>query len=370
MAEFGNNEINAESAYRASFGGLASGTVYQDSTGAHGRTGLKSDLRPQFNAIVETNLKALNTDTGDGATDKVMIPLFVDPKVVDLTRKQTPLVDVIPRVSNQGRTAEFNQITAKGGAFFGTEDGTLTETDTTFARQSVPIKYMYSVGRTTGAAQAAQPGFNLMGFQPQGGPIGSFSDAGAPNANQLNVLIKARELRELEENAIINGSISSDAKEFNGIVATMSTTNTTAKSGTALALDDVNTAVKDAYVDGGLVNFAVCDPVTFTKLQSLLNAKIGFLQSSTSTEFGFTAISLNTMVGQVNVMPSRFLSVTGDAQSMYFLDLSVWEMRVLQDMTFERLAKTNDSDKFMIKQYEALICRAPQFNASITGMTN
>jgi len=370
MAEFGNIEINAESAYRASFGGLASGTVYQDNTGSYGRTGLKSDLRPQFNAIVETNLKALTTETGTGSTDKVMIPLFVDPKVVDLTRKQTPLVDVMPRVSNQGRTAEFNQITAKGGAFFQTEDGVLNETDTTFVRNSVPIKFMYSVGRTTGAAQAAQPGFNLMGFQPQGGPIGSFSDAGAPNANQLNVLVKARELRELEEDTIINGDITVDAKKFNGIIKTLGVTNNTAKGGTAITLDNINTSVKDAYVNSGLVNFSICDPVTFTKLQSLLNAKIGFLQSSTSTEFGFTAISLNTMVGQVNVMPSRFLSVSNAAQSMYLLDLSVWEVRVLQDMTFERLAKTNDSDKFMIKQYEALICRAPQFNASITGMTN
>ena len=370
MANFGTNEVSAESAYAISFGGLANGTVYQDSMGSHGRTGLKSDLREQFAAVIETNLKALNTDTGDGSTDKVMIPLYVDPKVVDLTRKQTPIVDVIPRVSNQGRTAEFNQITAKGGAFFQTEDGTLTETDTTFARQSVPIKYMYSVGRTTGQAQAAQPGFNLMGFQPQGGPIGSFSDAGVPNANQSNVLIKARELRELEEDTIINGDASTAAVEFSGIVKTLNGVNNTAKSGAALALADINTSVKDAYVDGGLINFSFCDAVTFTKLQSLLNAKIGFLQSTTSTEFGFTAITLNTMVGAVKVMPSRFLSATAAAQSMYFLDLSVWEMRVLQDMTFERLAKTNDSDKFMIKQYEALICRAPQFNASITGMTN
>ena len=369
MAEFGNyNEVSSENAYRASFGGLDNGTVYVDSTGSHGRIGVKSDLREEFSKIVDTNLKALTTDTGAGSTDKVMIPLFVDPKVVDLTRKQTPLVDIIPRVTNLGRTAEYNQITAKGGASFKVEDAALTETDTTYARQSVAIKYLYAVGRTTGQAQAAQPGFNLMGFQPQGGPIGSFADAAAPNANQLQVLVKARELREEEERAIVNGDASTNPEEFSGIVTTMSTTNTVAKGSTAIGLDDINLAVQNAYVDGGLPNFAVCDASTYTDVLDLLSAKIGFLQAATRTDFGFTSVTLNTMVGAINLIPSRYLTTTSGSKSMYLLDLSVWEMRVLQDMTFERLAKVNDSEKFMIKMYEALICRAPQFNASITGI--
>lgn len=367
------NGIDVKSAYSASFGNLGDGTCYVDTLGSYNRVGVKSDLRDNFSNVVKANLKALNTDTGAGSTDKVMIPIYVDPKVVDLTRKQTPLVDVMPRVSNLGRTADFNQISAKGGAFFAAEDASLTETDTTFVRQSVLIKYLYAVGRTTGQAQAAQPGYNLMGYQPTAGEfpgIGSFSDQSAPNANQLNVLIKARELRELEENAIINGDTGSDPNEFDGIVVTLGTTNALDKTATALDLDDVNKQIEEAYKDGGLPNLAVCDSATFVKLQSLLNEKIGFLQSSVRTEFGFTSITLNTMVGQLQVIPSRFLSSTAGSQSMYFLDLSVWEMRVLQDMTFERLAKTNDSEKFMIKMYEALICRANQFNASIINMTN
>jgi len=40
-------------------------------------------------------------------------------------------------------------------------------------------------------------------------------------------------------------------------------------------------------------------------------------------------------------------------------------MRVLQDLTYEELAHTNDSDKFMLKIYETLIIRNPAFNAFI-----
>ena len=266
-----------------------------------------------------TNLKALTTDTGSGSTDKVMIPLYVDPKVVDLTRKQTPLVDVFPRVTNMGRTAEYNQITAKGGAFFAVEDAALPESDTTYARQSTAIKYMYAVGRTTGPAQAAQPGYNLMGFQPQGGPIGTFADSAAPNANQLNILVKARELRELEEDTIVNGDASTNAEEFTGIVSTMSTTNTVDKSSTAISLDDVNLAVQYAYVDGGLPNFGVCDAATFTDLLDLLSAKIGYLQAATRNEFGFSSIRFNTMVGPIDIIPSRYLTTTANSKSLYLI---------------------------------------------------
>ena len=43
-------------------------------------------------------------------------------------------------------------------------------------------------------------------------------------------------------------------------------------------------------------------------------------------------------------------------------------MRTLLDVTYEKLAKTNDSDKFMLKTYEALICKNTAFSSSVTGI--
>jgi hypothetical protein len=62
------------------------------------------------------------------------------------------------------------------------------------------------------------------------------------------------------------------------------------------------------------------------------------------------------------------LNTTGN-KAIYFLDLSVIEMRVLQDLTYEKLAKTNDSDKFMLKIYETFIIRNTSFCSSITGVS-
>jgi hypothetical protein len=373
MAEFGNgNAINAQAAYQSSFGNLPDGTCYADLLGSQGRIGLKSDLRESFREAIVVQLKAMTTQTGgNGSTDRVLVPLYVDPKIVDTSRKQTPLVELIPRVSNMGRTAEYNSITAKGGAYFAAEGAALAETDTTVARGATAIKFAYAVGAVTGPGFATIPSYNLMAFQPQAGSlpgVGGFADAAAGNAMQLQLLVKARELKELEESTIVNGNASTNALSYNGIVAIMSTTNTVDKSNTALDLKDIETAAANAYNNGGLVNVAICDSATFVDLKVLLQNKMLLVNPVQMTEYGFSGIKFWTMAGELLIIPSRYLSTSAGSKSMYLLDLSVWEMRVLQDMTYEKLAKTNDSEKFMLKVYEALICRAAAFNASITNI--
>jgi hypothetical protein len=64
-----------------------------------------------------------------------------------------------------------------------------------------------------------------------------------------------------------------------------------------------------------------------------------------------------------------FMSNVSGSKAVYMLDLNVVEMRVLQDMTYEELGKTNDSRKFMMKIYECLIIRAPSYCASITEIS-
>lgn len=365
---------SAGSPYSFSFGALADRTVYSNPgnfevKGVNGYS-TREFLGQRFQEGAVALKATMSTSGGAGTAGYAMVPIYVDPRVVDVTRKYTPLVELIPRVSNQGVTADYNRITAKGGGFTAAEDGALAETNTTYARSSTAIKYLYAIGRVTGQAIASFPPYMLAGFMPSSGATGVFNDLGAPNAKQLEVLVKTREIRELEENLIVNGSASTDATQFSGIVTLMSTTNAVVKGGTAIALADIDTAIQYAFDDGGRPNLAIADSVSFTKLLSLLTAKIGYLQPMQQVFWGFSTIVLNTMVGQVPVVPSMYLSNTAAAQSIYFLDMSVVEMRVLQDLTYEELAKTNDSEKFMLKIYEALIIKNTSFCASITGATS
>ena len=373
MAQVGEYKDISASAYQHSFGTLPDGTLYHG--GARGSFDVEKksfdvDMRPELKSAFDIGFKALeSTSGGAGTAGYAMVPIYVDPRVVDRTRKYTPLVELVPRVSNQGITADYNVITAKGGAVVAAEDAALSETNTTFDRMSTSIKYLYSVGRVTGQAMAAIPSYILQGLTPDGGATGAFSSSSAPNAKQLEVLIKTRDMRELEEELIVNGDDDSDANEFNGIIDIMSTTNTVAKGTTALALADIDTAIKNAFDDGGRPNLAVCSSGVYTDLMGLLTAKIGYLQATQTVFWGFTTIVLHTMVGDVPVIPSMNMSNASGSKAIYFLDLSVVEMRVLQDLTYEDLAKTNDSSKFMLKIYEALIIKAPTFCSSITAIS-
>lgn len=384
MATTGIMNISS-SAYAHSFGAMANETCYSPGARSDWNVEAKSfagDMRVGLNEVYEkgaAELKAFeSTSGGAGTAGYAMVPVYVDPRVVDRTRKYTPLVELIPRVSNMGVTADYNVITAKGGATTLSEDSALSDSDDTQDRASTAIKYIYVKGRVTGQAQQAVPSYMLAGFQPAGGATGAFGDQSASNAKQMEVLVKTRSMREKEEDLIINGNATTSGSttgvtgangtEFDGIIQIMSTTNTVAKSTTALELGDIDTAIQYAFDDGGRPNLAVCSSAVYTDLLGLLTSKIGYMSQTQQVFWGFTTIVLNTMVGQVPVIPSQFMSNTSGSKAIYFLDLSVWEMRVLLDLTYQELAQTNDSTPFMLKIYEALICKAPAFNSSITAI--
>lgn len=369
------------SCYAHSFGPLATETPYVNgwTVDAKGqgydlRSFLGEKAMDGFDAIAQ---KALGpTSGGAGTAGYALVPIYVDPRIVDQSRKYTPLVEMIPRVTNQGLTADYNIITAKGAAYTANPDAPLPEADDTENRESTPIKFLYSIGRVLGPMQAAMPSYILEGFQPTGAGnvAGSvFTPQGVPNAKQYQVLLKARAMKELEENLIINGDASTDATQYSGIVKLQSTTNQTDLGGAALAWDDVEETVQLAFDDGGRPKLGVCDSATMVDLRKLMIDTFRYtpdqLVAGATLPFGVPPqIVLQTMVGPIPVLPSMYLTNTSGAKQLYFLDTDFIEMRVLQDMTYEDLAKTNDSNKFMLKIYEALILRSIPFNSFIDNI--
>jgi len=370
--------FDAGSAYQQSFGNMAAKTVYLQpdvKSIVSGKMKNTVDTRIELHKSYKAGLKAQTTTAGGaGTAGYAMVPIFVDPRIIDETRKNTPIIEMLPRVTNMGMFADYNNITAKGGAFAAAEDAAMTERDNTYDRNSTAIKFLYAVGRVTGPSEAAQPSYILAGMNPSGS-VGPFGDQAGPNSMQIEVLVQTRAIKELEENLLINGNASSsavagnpDGTEFNGIITLMGSENTVAKGTTALSLNDITTAIQKAFDDGGRPNLSICSSAVFSDLLDLISAKIGFMQSAVETEWGFSAIKLNTMVGQIPVIPSMFMSIASGSKAIYFLDTSVVEVRVLQDLTYENLAKTNDSRKFMLKQYETLIIRNISFCSSITAI--
>lgn len=351
--EISTNDVNP-------YAWLSAGTVLQAPSGGIGEDYFQS-------AMNSPEIKALTiTAGGEGTAGYAMIPIRYDPLIVDVTRKQTPLVDsIIRRVVNQGTYAVYNNQTVKAAAVVAGEDGVVADQTSTYDNYSIAIKYLYAKGRITGPAQAAMPSWTMSGYQPSGSglPGSSWSNVSAPNAMQLEILDRARALKELEENLILNGDDSSDANEFDGLITLQSTTNkVTISAAPSLA----NLATVDGYcfADGGRPTIGICSPGAYSTIKNLLDAKIGYLQSSVVTSYGFSAITYNGIQGPVALIPSRFMGEDIHGQILW-LDDSVVEMRVLQDMTYKELAPGNDSEAFMLKIYEALINRNTAFSGII-----
>lgn len=319
--------------------------------------------------------KALSTtlSTYSAGTLPVLIPVYVDPEIVDLTRRATPLVELIPRVTNFGKTADYNQITVISSASPLGEDAALTDQNDTYVRKSVAIRYLYSVGRVTGPMFAASKQYLASG--------------GYVDALSLEVKNKTLALKRLEEAMILLGDSVTDwtepvnsttitaANSFDGLYQLISNANSnglggsssyrTDNAGANLTIAQLRTGIRTARTAGGEPNLIVTDYATYDRIKELIQDQLRYVSTQTIA-WGITTVSFEGLP----IIASRFLSTTNgsgsgvpaNARSVFILDTNVIEMRVLQDVSYEELAKTNDSIKFMIKCYESLVCKAPQFN--------
>lgn len=320
--------------------------------------------------------KALTTtlSTYSAGTLPVLIPVYVDPEIVDLTRRATPLVELIPRVTNFGKTADYNQISKINTAQALGEDASLTEQNDTYVRRSIPVKYLYSVGRVTGPMFAASKQY--------------LSSGGYVDALSLEVKNKTIALKRLEEAMIllgdsvtnwtepVNSSTVLAANSFDGIYQLVTNANSagtaggsssyrTDNAGAAISIPAIRTAIRTARTYGGEPNLIVTDYATYDAIKALIQDQLRYVSTQTIA-WGITTVSFEGLP----IIASRFLSTTAgtgsgvpaDARSLFVLDTNVIEMRVLQDVSYEELAKTNDSIKFMLKVYETLVVKAPQFN--------
>jgi len=97
--------------YRYCWGDIPPETVYRDVCGFQSPE--NTDLRPALKSRHVAHLKALQTTSGGvGTAGQALVPVFVDPTIVDQERRETPMREITPRVTNLGITADWNERTA------------------------------------------------------------------------------------------------------------------------------------------------------------------------------------------------------------------------------------------------------------------
>ena len=330
--------------YRTSFGKTVSGTVYDDGVNVHKYFDIETEK--MFDSY-DAYTKAVNVGAASGAAGYALTPIVYDPEVVDITRKETPLQTIIPKRSNLGKTANYYRYTARGAATWGTEDPSLNEADDTREAVSADLKYLRVVGRVTGVAQSSgQHFYNALGEEK------------IQKAVSMNMEI---------EDALINGDTATTATEPNGLIKLLTANNTAV--GAAVTPSDVNDMLDDCFVDLGHINLMITDAYTLTQIREQMQDFVRYADP-VKVAWGMDAVAFNSNHGMVPIMASQYMPSASGSRRMIMCDTRTLEQRVLMDITFEDLAKTSDSYKFMLKTYRTNIAKFPEGNGQLTGITD
>lgn len=341
----GSQEIDSESLYKASFGEIPDETVYDD---GFGKIEMMVDDAGDLVINNQTLHKAVNVGSASGAAGYALTPIVWDRDVVDITRRLTPLLTLIPKVTNKGKVAQYYRITARGDAAWGAEDPALSESDDTKEEASESIRYLRITGRVTGVAQIAGAHFE--------------------SSMQREVINKTQSMNEALEAMILTGDNGGNQYQPDGL-QTLLTENTDDVAG-AVALSDVTELVNQCFVDKGAPNLLITDPFSATDLIEQQMDYVRYTDPNVTIAWGLQVPSIQTVVGRLPMLISQFMpSDTGDRR-VFCINTNYIQRRVLQDITFERLAKTSDSEKFMLKTYSTLINKFPEGMGQLYGITN
>jgi len=330
--------INFEKAYDKSFGDTPDGVEYS------------VDYKAKSNYV--DLQKAALSDRTAGTAGVVDVPIFLDPTYVDATNRDAVLSGMLRRVTNKGRSADYDRLIARSAGLWQTENAASSVGNETYETKNKAIKYLRIYGNVTGPLFAAS--------KPR------MQEAGFGDIMNREVMNKSRSLKQTEEESLINGSASDDANEPNGLIVEItnngnSTDYNTLGEVTLAAFDEMEreckTAGDSSTLCGATPNLYVTDYATENKIKGLFFDAYSIQAPTSTLGIGKTVAELNG----IPVLGHREMQAASGSRNIMLLNTDYIETRVLQDMTYSDLAKTNDSDTFMLKEYLTWVVKIPEY---------
>ena len=321
---------------------------------------IRKSMEKKFAVDVEGIKKAM-TAGSSSTTGSYLMHVIADEGVTYMYKRPYPIQALIPVEANKGRQALWDVIGPYefGTSFFGTEDQSLSqESDVTTHNRQEFIKYMFTIGRVTKAAQFA-------------------GMAQTPSRDMLAIRIDAAQdaLRALRERRMLGVTsdvsdttfayASASANEYKGLYELVRT-NTSGASGTQTwisstgntyktIMNDLDTSYRYMMKFGMQPNLAVCDLRTFMTIRQGL---MEYFSTEPIKEFVQGVSKINLVFPAATglpLVPHPFLSQSASLGSVFLLDTRLIARRALWQDTYEELAKVNLSQKFVVSAAETLI---------------
>jgi hypothetical protein len=264
-----------------------------------------------------------------------------DMSIVDTVVPDTPLVGLLPRRAVTGRAYVYNKVTVRPLANFEGEESSAESQKDTYTATAVVMKFLRAYGKITGVAQRAASGYI--------------------NLQSESIRSRLLAMNQALENEIINGDTGTNAYGFNGLLASI-TTHSTSLGGVDVELQDIRDMLASIreqisssvrYTPGN-PTMALTDPTTMNKVKGKLLDYQRFVDGVTNNEMPF-GIPGAFKFDRVTFIEDQFMPVTAGSRRIVFIDPVFVFLGVLQEITYEELAKDGDWNKYMLKWYGSLV---------------
>jgi len=270
--------------------------------------------------------RALSTSTA--STGAYLIPEVVDPVIRDYVSRATPLLQVVTRVPWPTQTYIIRKRTALPTAAWAADGGTLpAASQSTYAKVTKTIKFLYTRGEVTGPLIAAS--------------------GGVVNALQEEIRQHSNIIAEQLTTDLMTGDGTSEAitgfipQVYSGAVGDEGGTIDMGGS-TALTLAKIDEAIDGTQ---GECDVIITSRAVRRKIAALLQSQQRF-NDTIEIGAGFRVMTYDS----VPVLGDLHWEPTSPYQIL-FARRSDMKLLVNQDFTFLPLARTKDSEDFYIKGY-------------------
>ena len=293
--------------------------------------------------------------------------------------KGTPMRKRWPRVPANGLTHEYTQRTSLGSpstSFYA--DGALPQDgNTRYIRKGKQIKCLGETGRVTGLMIAGGRNFaDQLALEQQ---------------SRMTSVLQAEETAlhygdSSKGYAVPNGDGTSTVQylEFDGIDRIIRqeggivTDAATFADGSKLSIPLLNTvlqAIYDANGEPTAIEVGSREKRFFNELLQSFVRTNGDGVVHVERQLGVSVMYYDSDFGSLPIIPSRYIRPDGAQKTKMYVYCekteaeNIIEVAELQTIGSQPLAKIDDSERFMINEYETLVNRAPQWSAVVDGLT-
>jgi hypothetical protein len=315
------------------------------------------------------------------STERPLIRQDLESVITRVDMKGTPLRKRWSRIKANGLTHEYTQRTSlgtpEGGAFYA--DGQLPPDGTTkYLRKGKMIKCLGEVGRVTGLMIAAGRSFaDQLALEQQARMVSTLQE------EEKALLFASAANPKVITNA--DGTQTVEFLEFDGIQRIINNEGgivfsaTGFAGGTKISIPLLNSVIEKIYNNNGEPTSILVGAREKRFFNELLQSFVRYNGDGivhVERQLGTSVMYYDSDFGSLPIIPTRYITPSeGEAKSSAFVFCektageNIIEIAELQKIGSQPLAKIDDSERFMINEYEALVNRAPQWNAEITELT-